>query len=152
METQIEKPEEKAKKNTYAEYYCDYCGNKVSNQAFGGNKDNAFYCTPECASNANLGIEKPEETVPLSEKIKDSNMSADNKHPLLNQDSKHYSMVDDVEAIERMEQMYSSSDLMAWAKLSAMKYRLRIGSKDDVTKEAKKIETYEAYYSYLKTK
>ena len=76
----------------------------------------------------------------------------ENKHPLLNPDSKHYSMVDDVEAIERLEQMYSISDLMAWAKLSAMKYRLRIGSKDDVTKEAKKIETYEAYYSYLKTK
>jgi len=72
------------------------------------------------------------------------------QHPLLNPESKHYSMVDDVEAIERMEQMYSVEDRMAWAKLTAMKYRLRIGNKDDVAKEAEKIATYEAYYRYLK--
>lgn len=73
-------------------------------------------------------------------------------HPLLNPDSKHYSMVDDIEAIERMEQMYTTKELMVWAKITAMKYRLRIGNKDDVVKEAKKIATYEAYYSYLKEK
>jgi hypothetical protein len=41
---------------------------------------------------------------------------------------------------------------MHWAKITVMKYRLRIGNKDDVSKEAKKIETYEAYYRYLKAK
>jgi hypothetical protein len=71
-------------------------------------------------------------------------------HPLLNPHSPHYKMVDDVEAITRMEQMYCTRDLMAWANLSAMKYRLRIGNKDDVVKEAGKIKTYEAYYKYLK--
>jgi len=77
--------------------------------------------------------------------------SSDGKtlHPLLNPESKHYSMIDGVEAIERMEQMYSIEDLMAWAKLTAMKYRLRIVNKDDVVKEAKKIATFEAYYEYL---
>ena len=80
----------------------------------------------------------------------EAKQNADQPHPLLNPESKHYSMVDDVEAIERMEQMYSKEDLMVWAKCTAMKYRLRIGNKDDVTKEAKKIETYEAYYEYLK--
>ena len=70
-------------------------------------------------------------------------------HPLLNPDSPHYKMVDGVEAIERMEQMYSTEDLMGWAKISAMKYRLRIGNKDDVLKEAVKIAGYEAYYKYL---
>ena len=43
------------------------------------------------------------------------------KHPLLNPESNHYQMVDSVEAITRMEQMYSNEDLMAWAKLNAMK-------------------------------
>jgi len=70
-------------------------------------------------------------------------------HPLLNPDSHHYKMVDNVESIERMEQMYTTEELMVWAKMTAMKYRLRIGNKDDVLKEAKKIETYEAYYKYL---
>ncbi len=74
------------------------------------------------------------------------------EHPLLNKDSSHYSMVDGVEAIERMEQMYSIEELMIWAKMTAMKYRLRIGKKDDVSKEAKKIKTYEDYYEYLKSK
>ena len=77
---------------------------------------------------------------------------ADMKHPLLNPESQHYAMVDGVEAIERMEQMYSIQDLMAWAKISAMKYRLRIGNKDDVVKETKKIKTFEDYYEYLQGK
>ena len=74
------------------------------------------------------------------------------KHPLLNEDSKHYSMFDGIEAIERMEQMFSIDDLMSWAKLTAMKYRLRIGKKDECSKEVAKIKTYEEYYVYLKNK
>ena len=70
-------------------------------------------------------------------------------HPLLNPDSKHYQMIDGVEAIERMEQMYSLEDRMAWAKINAMKYRLRLGNKDEVLKEAIKILGYEAYYKHL---
>ena len=52
------------------------------------------------------------------------------QHPLLNPESKHYSMVDGVEAIIRMEEMFTTDELMSWAKISAMKYRLRIGAKD----------------------
>jgi len=74
------------------------------------------------------------------------------KHPLLNPDSKHYQMIGGVEAISLMELMFSTEELMAWAKLTSMKYRLRIGNKDNVTKEAEKIKTYEAYYDYLESK
>ena len=70
-------------------------------------------------------------------------------HPLLNPESSHYSMVDGVEAISRMEDMYPKHELKIWAKITAMKYRLRIGNKDDVHREAEKIKTYEAYYKYL---
>ena len=70
-------------------------------------------------------------------------------HPLLNPESQHYAMVDGVEAIQRMEQMYSEEELAIWAKITAMKYRLRIGNKDDAEKEAVKIRTYEAYFKYL---
>lgn len=72
------------------------------------------------------------------------------QHPLLNPDSKHYSMIDGVEAIERLEQMYTADELAIWANITAMKYRLRIGKKDDALKELKKIDTFEAYYAYLK--
>ena len=74
------------------------------------------------------------------------------KHPLLNPESKHYTMIGGIEAISLMEMMFTTEELMTWAKLTSMKYRLRIGNKDDVVKEAKKIETYEAYYNYLKDK
>jgi len=70
-------------------------------------------------------------------------------HPLLNSDSSHYRMTGGVEAIELMEAMFTREELMAWAKLTAMKYRLRIGDKDSPEKEIKKIKTYEAYYKYL---
>lgn len=73
------------------------------------------------------------------------------EHPLLNPESKHYSMIDGVEAIERLEQMYTADELAIWANITAMKYRLRIGKKDDALKELKKIDTFEAYYTYLKS-
>lgn len=73
------------------------------------------------------------------------------KHPLLNDESKHYEMIGGVEAIEEMEKMFTREELMAWAKLTAMKYRLRIGKKDAPEKEIKKIKTYEAYYKYLES-
>ena len=74
------------------------------------------------------------------------------RHPLLNAESSHYSMVDSVEAIERMEQMYTTAELMVWANLTAMKYRLRIGNKGSAESDAKKIMTYENYYAYLSEK
>ena len=71
------------------------------------------------------------------------------KHPLLNPESTHYQMVDGIESVERLEQMYSREDMLAWAKITAMKYRMRIGNKDDSNKEAVKIRTYEDYFVYL---
>ena len=70
------------------------------------------------------------------------------KHPLLNPESTHYSITGN-EAIELMESMYSIEELMSWAKITAMKYRLRIGKKDDPSKELIKIKGYEDYYDYL---
>lgn len=72
------------------------------------------------------------------------------QHPLLNPDSPHYEVTGD-EAIVLMERMYTNTELSAWAKISAMKYRLRIGKKDDPNKELIKIATYEDYFNYLET-
>jgi len=58
-------------------------------------------------------------------------------------------MLDDVEAVEYMERIYTIKELMAWAKITSMKYRLRVGKKDDLTKEMKKVQTYDNYYKYL---
>lgn len=76
-------------------------------------------------------------------------LDAEDKHPLLNPDSTHYQMVDGVESIERLEQMYSLEEMMIWAKITAMKYRMRIGNKDNAEKEAVKIRGYEKYYKWL---
>ena len=73
-------------------------------------------------------------------------------HPLINENSKHYSMFDGREAIERLEQMFSVEELKAWAKISAFKYRLRVGHKGESTDwmlDIKKIKTFEDYYKYL---
>ena len=72
-----------------------------------------------------------------------------NEHPLLNEKSRHYSMSDGREAIEILESLFTTDELAAWALITAYKYRLRIGKKDNVEKEVEKILTYEAYYSYL---
>jgi hypothetical protein len=75
-------------------------------------------------------------------------------HPLINPESKHYSMFDGVEAITRMEQLFTTEELMTWAKLTSFKYRLRVGKKEQVDSQSdiKKIITYENYYKYLENK
>ena len=88
----------------------------------------------------------------LSAHIPDKNIKSKNEHPLLEPDNPHYNMVDGVESILRMEQMYSTKEMMTWTHITVMKYRLRIGAKDNVSKELGKIKAYEAYYKYLKAK
>jgi hypothetical protein len=80
-------------------------------------------------------------------------------NPLLNPESPHYQMLGGLEAIEIMESLFTKEELMAWAKLTSYKYRLRIGSKkhndsiyEGIISDGKKILTYEAYYTYLKEK
>ena len=72
------------------------------------------------------------------------------KHPLLNPQSSHYTMFDGLEAISILEKLMSISELMAWCRGNIYKYRLRAGNKGDGASDLKKIETYEAYYKYLK--
>ena len=95
-----------------------------------------------------------DEMLEIWEKIgfKNENKGEEMKHPLTNPESKHYQMCDGIEAVQRLEEMYTDEELMAWAKITAMKYRLRIGNKDNVEKEATKIKTFEDYYKYLKEK
>ena len=71
------------------------------------------------------------------------------KHPLKNEESTHYQMVDGVESIDLFEMMYTKEELMTWSKITAMKYRMRLGKKDDNAKDIKKMQTYENYYRYL---
>jgi len=76
----------------------------------------------------------------------------DNTHPLLNPNSRHYDQPDGREGIELLESMFTTEQLKSWALITAMKYRLRIGRKDDGEKELLKIKTYEDYYKYLNEK
>ena len=74
-----------------------------------------------------------------------------NTHPLINKSSPHYQLIGGDEAIEVMEKIFTTEELMAWAKITVMKYRLRVGNKRQIeaTSDLKKIETYENYYKYL---
>lgn len=74
------------------------------------------------------------------------------KHPLINPNSAHYQHPDGTETIEYLEKMFTIEELMIWSKITAMKYRFRIGNKDNVEDEITKIRGYEVYYRYLKEK
>ena len=71
------------------------------------------------------------------------------KHPLINENSRHYQMPDGSDSIEQMELLFTREQLMSWALITSYKYRLRIGKKDDAAKEVEKINIYEKYYRYL---
>lgn len=89
------------------------------------------------------------------EKTRDiPNSLIEEKHPLINPDSPHYQMCGGKESIEVMEAVFTTEELMAWAKITAFKYRMRIGGKqgESAEKESHKIKTYEDYYDYLEKK
>lgn len=73
-------------------------------------------------------------------------------HPLKNPESKHYELWLGFESIEVLEATLSIDELIGWCKGNILKYRLRIGHKDDPLKEIKKIRTFENYLAYLFTK
>ena len=73
----------------------------------------------------------------------------DNSHPLKNPESSHYDLWSGLEAIEVLEAVMTKEELIGWCKGNILKYRLRVGRKDEPLKELKKIETYENYLKYL---
>ena len=75
-------------------------------------------------------------------------MTTKNEHVLINSESNHYEILGD-ESIIQFEKMFTTDELKAWAKISYYKYMFRLGKKDGVDKELKKMKTYEDYYHYL---
>jgi len=69
-------------------------------------------------------------------------------NPLLNSDSPHYKILND-ESIEIFEKIFTKEELIAWSKITYYKYMFRLGKKDDVDKELKKMKTYKEYFEYL---
>ena len=70
-------------------------------------------------------------------------------HPLKNKASKHYELWNELEVIELIEKVLTKEELIGACKFNILKYRLRIGNKDDAVKELQKIKDYENYLSFL---
>ena len=59
-----------------------------------------------------------------------------------NKNVKHYEIYPNVEAIDIMKKMLTKKEYIGYLKGNILKYQLRLGKKDDVTKELIKIEDY----------
>jgi hypothetical protein len=73
-------------------------------------------------------------------------------HPLVNPDSPHYKAENsnDKSLIEKFEEKYSVRQLYDWAMITEDKYFGRMGKKDDIDKETRKMTTYHNYKAMLK--
>lgn len=83
------------------------------------------------------------EEVSCKEKLDNS------KHPLKNKSSKHYVLWKDLEVIELIEKVLTKEELIGACKFNILKYRLRVGNKDETGKELQKIKDYENYLKFL---
>ena len=83
------------------------------------------------------------EEVSCKEKLDNS------KHPLKNEASKHYELWKDLEVIELIEKVLTKEELIGACKFNILKYRLRVGNKDETGKELQKIKDYENYLKFL---
>lgn len=60
-----------------------------------------------------------------------------------NPNSKHYELWEDFEAIDVIKLVLTEEEYRGFLKGNILKYRLRVGKKDDVLKEIEKIKDYE---------
>ena len=60
-----------------------------------------------------------------------------------NPNSKHYELWEDFEAIDVIKLVLTDDEYKGFLKGNILKYRLRVGKKDDVSKEIEKIKDYE---------
>ena len=77
-------------------------------------------------------------------------------HPLIDENkdgtnkNAHYDQLDEP-AILTMEKEFSIDKMIAWSKITIRKYELRLGFKDEKSKEQSKIDAYTRYKDMLKT-
>ncbi len=66
-----------------------------------------------------------------------------NNNKAKNPNSKHYELWEDFEAIDVIKLVLTEEEYRGFLKGNILKYRLRVGKKDDVSKEIEKIKDYE---------
>ena len=65
-----------------------------------------------------------------------------NNNKAKNQKSKHYELWEDFEAIDVIKLVLTDEEYKGFLKGNILKYQLRLGKKDEVSKEIEKIEDY----------
>ena len=80
----------------------------------------------------------------LAKRIENPNLITDkNNNKAKNPNSKHYELWEDFEAIDVIKLVLTEEEYRGFLKGNILKYRLRVGKKDDVLKEIEKIKDYE---------
>ena len=75
--------------------------------------------------------------------IDNPNLTTDkNNNKAKNQKSKHYELWEDFEAIDVIKLVLTDEEYKGFLKGNILKYQLRLGKKDEVSKEIEKIEDY----------
>lgn len=72
-------------------------------------------------------------------------------HPLKNPNCLYYELWAGFEAIDVIEQLFTTEERLVWAKISLLNYQLRLAKKEgtDIIQEQMKMETYKAYIALL---
>ena len=87
--------------------------------------------------------EKIENIKEWGETAVNPNSAADkNNNKAKNQKSKHYELWEDFEAIDVIKLVLTDEEYKGFLKGNILKYQLRLGKKDEVSKEIEKIEDY----------
>lgn len=79
----------------------------------------------------------------LVKRIENPNLATDkNNNKAKNPNSKHYELWEDFEAIDVIKLVLTDEEYKGFLKGNILKYQLRLGKKDEVSKEIEKIEDY----------
>ena len=75
-----------------------------------------------------------------------------NNNKVKNPNSKHYELWENFEAIDAIKLVLTDEEYKGFLKGNILKYRLRLGKKDEVSKEIEKIEDYQKELKEMKAR
>ena len=76
--------------------------------------------------------------------IKTNGSHIEDNNKAKNPNSKHYELWEDFEAIDVIKLVLTEEEYRGFLKGNILKYQLRLGKKDEVSKEIEKIEDYKS--------
>ena len=103
----------------------------------------------DCIPDSMIYNKELDKLVPIDDMQKETKEDKKENISCKNEKSKHYELWSDFEAIDVLKNCLTRDEFIGFLKGNILKYQLRLGKKDDVSKEIEKIKDYQNELNHI---